>query len=390
MSFELYQVQSSSAHLCVSAREVFAEPWPESKLRAVEMVVRARLMNLQTGFIETIKAIHLGRWVVRCVKAIVIPMCENFSLYGMSRSVFLVGLLVSIIALRVLSSVAGIISPELTFGLLRTHRFLLWLSLIQRSERAIIGRGLPGELQAIVAQMDSRRWRAGAVREAFRLIDEVDDTRTRLNGGEFRDQIWRPALQQSLMTEIERVQAEFNQPVHVSHPVLEQFQRKLIELIHQEVVAVVREGLYEKDEVEDMFTAYQAVVNRASFQFIESELNVSAKRDPSGLITYDLTLVDGTKIEGDRSGGLEGWKKKIIDMKLLLWEVPTEQKALLPLFLCADTERCRRIQADLPEVASLVLINKVFKFIGEFTTSFVNHHMPTDGAVIQRAFSFGE
>jgi hypothetical protein len=150
--------------------------------------------------------------------------------------------------------------------------------------------------------------------------------------------------------------------------------------------------LYTKDEVEDMVTAYQAIMNRAVLKAFERGFQVVETEHWWGS-EHSLALADGRAIEGSAAGGLEDWKDKLIELKQLLRptghadHLTDDERALLPLYLCADLGRCRTVRHDLPELSTLPRVDRCFKLIGEFTTTFVGHHMPSDGGALGRAFS---
>jgi len=414
MTVGIYEIHSWSATLCDSAHEALFQPNIESKVEIIGDLVLARLASLCAAARAVTES--LSRFILRFCKAGIVPLVYDFSARGFFRAVVGVALSATLIALRILSSVAGVVCPELVFGVLRLHRSLLWWGLFNRAQQLNLNLPLRPELQGA---LDTERVRQQTVQYTINRIDEREGRGAEVSHDIFRRAIWNPALTQALREESDRVLGlgggaphggaagaavpplgggaaplggAFWDAVHVAHPVLEAFQRDLLGAIHEEALAVRQEGLYTKDEVEDMVTAYQAIMNRAVLKSIERGFQVVEIGHWWGS-KYSLALADGRAVEGRAAGGLEDWKDKLIEIKQLLRatghadHLTDDERALLPLYLCADLDRCRTMRHDLPELSTLPRVDRCFKLIGEFATTFVGHHMPSDGEALGRAFS---
>ena len=103
--------------------------------------------------------------------------------------------------------------------------------------------------------------------------------------------------------------------------------------------------------------------------------------------THDLTLINGQKVLGQEAGGLEKWKASLIEMKLLINGMSSEEKALLPYYLCADMERVQKIRPDLHNISEYPVIERCFRLIVELYTVFVARHMPPNTRALQEAFT---
>ena len=413
MTVGMYEIQTWSANLCDSACDALFQPNLASKAELIGDLVLARLAS----FCAAARAVteSLSRLILRFGRAAILPLVLDFSMKGFFRAVVGVALSATLIVFRILSSIAGVICPELIFGVFRLHKSLLWLGLVNRvrqlSLREIDHQGPGGE------RFNIQSIRQQTFQYAMDRIEERERMGLEVSHEIFFRTIWIPSLNQAIHEERDRVfgrgphdgggaaplggaavdglpppGAAFWAPAHVDRPVLEAFQGDLVQAIHEEAMAVRREGLYTKDEVEDMVTAYQAIMNRAVLKSVERGFRIDEIDHWWGKES-SLVLADGRAVEGRAAGGLEEWKDKLIEVKQLLRttgradHLTDDERALLPLYLCADIDRCRTSQHDLPELSTLPRVDRCFKLIGEFATTFVAHHLPQDGQALGRAFT---
>ncbi len=455
MTVGIYEIQSEAARLCSDAEQAFVEPYALSKVEAVADLAIARLFSLVAcakSFADTVFVL----WR-RAVKIIAIPFLDFFSLNSVVRSVIATVLGVTLTGLRIVSSLAGVISPELTYGVLRLHRFLLRLGLIYRSQFSYVGT-LPPPLNQLEGRINDQRWRWGIVTNALERIDDVEVHHRLLPREGFGIDVWSPAERHALAEELTFIVEEFGRPVQVPHPILEEFQKSLPANFHSAALELCRQGMYTKDEVEDMGTAFLAVMYRAtyksivaSFRLIDRELSVqrdeiiltriqvgdgqrvvlkdvrledgrqlTVKEEPvrNGAIMRSVTLVspigishsserralqegervclddlvlaDGRRVEGTDAGGLEDWKSQLIEILLLCRGMSAADLFDLSFYLCNDEERLARARADLPMLSARPALDRCFKLIVEFYTTFVAHHMPSSATAMQEAFSLPE
>jgi hypothetical protein len=101
-------------------------------------------------------------------------------------------------------------------------------------------------------------------------------------------------------------------------------------------------------------------------------------------------LADGTELAGADAGGLEEWNAKLKEILLLINEMPDAACENLLYYLCADEEAIHRVRPDLPPRASNPTLDRCFRLIIEFYTTFIAHHMPADSSALQQAFSLDE
>ena len=421
MTIGMYEIQGWSANLCDSAHEALFQPDIESKVELIGDLVLARLAS----FCAAARAVteSISRLVLRFCKAGIVPLVCDFSANGFLRALVGVALSVTLIAVRILSSIAGVVCPELVFGVLRLHRSLLWWGLFNRAQQLNLNLIVRADFRAALHRLDLQNIRQQTLHYAIDRIDQREWRGEEVSHEMFSNSIWNPAFRQAFREECDRVfghdagaphdggaaavpppgggaavdgfaplGADFWAPVHVGHPVLETFQSALVGAIHEEAVAVRQEGLYTKDEVEDMVTAYQAIINRAVLKVIEKGFRMEEIEHWWGKES-SLVLADGRAVEGQSAGGLEEWKDKLIEIKQLLRatgrtdHLTDDERALLPLYLCADLDRCRTVRQDLPELSTLPRVDRCFKLIGEFATTFVSRHLPPNGEALGRAFA---
>jgi hypothetical protein len=424
MTIGMYEVQSWSAALCRSAHESLFEPNLESKVDAIGRLALARLASLCASMRAVTEL--LSRLVLRFFKAGVVPLIDDCSPRGLLRAVVGVALTTTLVVLRVLTSVAGVICPELVFGVFRLHRSLLWWGLFNRVQNTFFPFVSPLWTRDFTDRFDVPRLRQQTLQLALDHIDRAEASGEEVTHDDFRDSIWTPAVRQAVLDEAHRVVgrdgdrprdggvapvgavvpgvpdgiapigAAFWDAVHVAHPILERFQNDLISAIHEEAIAVCQEGLYTKDEVEDMMTAFQAIMNRAVLRAVDRGFRVEEGLGFWGDKKYHLTFADGRTVEGQAAGGLEAWEDKLIEVKRLLdrtndgEHLSADERALLPFYLCTDLDRCRTVRADIPDPATRPLADRCFKLIAEFSTTFVAHHMPEDGEALTGAFALPE
>ncbi len=294
MTIAVYEMQAVSMQMCTEAKEAITAPRVPPKLEAIACLVGARLCSLAACAKATADVFLLS--LKRVIKIIVIPFAERLSCNSFVRMAIATALCVAVMALRFFSSLAGVVSPELTYGVLRVHRFLLFLGLLYRAQFPIIGI-LPPPLDMLTSRINELRWRTNIVDRVLRRIDSVEARHGTISTLTFYNDIWAPEEGQALADELALVVEEFNRAVQVPHPILEVFQAKLTSNIHREALAVCHAGLYTQDEVEDMTTAFLAVLYRATyrtvcetFQLCERELTL---REPQ--LTEVIVNVGGDK-----------------------------------------------------------------------------------------------
>ena len=139
----------------------------------------ARLAGLCAAVRSIEEVLSMTFW--RTCKAVIEPIIFDGLLHGSYQAIVGVALVVTLTALRVLVSTAGIICPELTFGVFRLHKFLLWLGLWNRArswhsllfERAAYGNPIVRQraLQIMMALIEGREQAgAGVSHRGFRNI----------------------------------------------------------------------------------------------------------------------------------------------------------------------------------------------------------------------------
>jgi hypothetical protein len=295
MTVTLYEMHFEAAHLCFDAQQAFVQPGICGKAEAIELLALARFRS----FFACLKACKdlILLLLKRVVKISFIPVLDNFSHDSAVRACIAAALGVALAALRILSSIGGVISPELTFGVLKVQRHILRMGLMYRSQFS-----QPGALLGLepLRLGNDQRWRGRVVARAMDRIDELESQGAVITQEEFRERIWCPAereareeemracgvpvsiedgssqlheLQQRLeslsaaMAQI-IIRAERNNISPEAYPILEAFQQNLVAVVHQEAVEVCRLGLYTQDEVEDVITAYMPIVRRAACKVI--------------------------------------------------------------------------------------------------------------------------
>lgn len=287
MTISTYEIQSVSAQLCSEARVCFEEPKAGSVIEAVGCLVLARLCS----FAACAKAIAdtLFLSAKRVFKIVAIPLSDFFSLNSLVRTVIAAALAVALTALRILLSCVGTISPELTYGLLRLHRFLLFAGLIYRSQFPVVGE-LPPPLDQLGSRINDQRWRWAVVINALQRVNNVEAEHGDVLSQRFNEDIWAPAARETLAEELATLLNDFGAPAVVPHPVLEEFQTTFAERVHGEALSLCREGLYTKDEVEDSYTAFLPVMYRTTYKAIVDGFRWEEKQ--LSLQHQDITVTD--------------------------------------------------------------------------------------------------
>ncbi len=389
MTMSIYELHAGASTCCSEALSLFRTPGVQPKIQAIGYLALARLASLGA----TVKGAMdvVARSWKRAGKIAIVLMHGRWSAEAVARTGVAAVLAVSLLALRVLCSLQGVITPELTFGLLRVHRLLLFLGLIYKvqidSSAVPTGNGRPRTWFHAISADQTHRW--NIVMQAMRQIDDTgadrsgtdglkviwlraiaevqqraraalphieeprrsvghDDTVLRvpatpspvgdmaaaLRGGaglpfddeddvamvpqehhffEFvddsEDEIEEGDLARvvadrgdDVMNRPDVVAAlagDFGRPVQVAHPILEAFHRRFIAGVRAEALAVHQQRLYTKDEVEDMTTAYLAVMHRATLRTITTSLRVIHRElllaDREATRT-DLALRDGRQL----------------------------------------------------------------------------------------------
>lgn len=361
MTVSIYHLQATANQFCIDAYEGFSRPDLRSKMFAVGDLALARLTSFGAALKASLDLVV--RSCLRIAKVVIAPFTDQWSLGSLVRSGAAAVLTVALVALRLLSSLGGIVSPELMFGVLRLHRHLLFLGLVCRSQLYTLGIPAgPGNWMQKMVRDQQCRW--AVVCRALELIDDREAKRQDLFRRSFRTEVWSVAVncvRQRERVNREREEAgrceagpdvilvpatprpptesydgefddgredgresdvglvlrrdlsdvalpddedlfvddepealpaaaaardddhvvdrpdvaaalagEFGRPVDVSHPILEEFQRRFSATVHREALALCRQKVYTKDEVEDMTTAYLAVMNRTTCAVVES------------------------------------------------------------------------------------------------------------------------
>jgi hypothetical protein len=456
MTVTIYEMHAASACLCFEAKEAFEQPSALSKAEAVGNLALARLFSL-AACAKSVSDTVLMFWR-RVVKIVAIPFFSNFSFDSFARMAISTALAVTLTALRILSSFGGIISPELTFGVLKLHRFLLYLGCVYRSQFSYIGSAFPPPLNLIQNRINDQRWRCGIVTYVMRHVNEVESRHEILSRIRFQNDVWEPAERQALEDEVTRLLEDFRRPVLVSHPVLETFQEQFSKALHREALTLCQQNLYTKDEVEDLVTAFLPVMHRATYKAIvetfrltEKDLSLGnrdiiskeivledgrkiilkevlladgsaatvqeaplidgqiirsmptsvpvgrlckierrALHDGERICLDNVALVDGREVAGGCAGGLEHWKQQLLEILILFHAMPEADRDALSYYLCADEGRILRVLPAYPNISTRPILDRCFKLIIEFYTTFVAHHMPSDSNVLLDAFALPE
>ena len=427
MTIGMYELQSWSANMCHEAHEALLRPTIQSKAELVGCLALARLASL-CAIIRGIEE-SVTRIAFRLVKPFVLLLIyDGLTVRGCCRAAVGIAMAVTLTALRIVVSAAGIICPELTFGLFRLHKSLLWLGLWNRTQNwhPILRRDVENNADPI---------RRRVLQIVMESINEREQNNFNISHSSFNHDFWSPSVTRAIRefappdpppnfalflnnlfapVQVAHNLNNFLAPVHVSHPVLETFQQHFVEAIHEEALAVCRQGIYTKDEVEDMWTAYRAILNRAALRVVDEKMRLQGRI---------LTLEDGRPIKGQPAGGLEEWKESLVELKQILSSMNPADRKILLLHLCADPDRCngkmkqilssmspadqevllphlcvvpdplcadpdpyKGKKISLPGLGSAPSIDRCFKLIGEFSTTFIDHHMPGDISNLRQAF----
>jgi hypothetical protein len=317
MTLSIYEMQSQAGFWCTEAKNDFEEPTCSSKVEAIGYLALARL----SSFVAFCKSVYdVGAWMwLRVVKVIAIPIFDDLSFDSFVRAAIAFPLVISLAALRILCSIAGVISPELAYGVLKLHKLLLCLGLTCKVQYVSLGSlsRLPPEIRVLVPQIHDQRWRQEAVGSILNDITERERGGRVVGKWMFKEDIWRPLMAQALGGELVRIAQEFARPVEVSRPILEAFQRQFAESVHAEAVSAYRQRLYTQDEIEDMVTALLPILYRATYKAIlqtfhvtSSELRLANRK----ITTAEILIEDGQKMvlkDGVLEGGVSVTVKEI-------------------------------------------------------------------------------
>lgn len=298
MTLSIYEMQSQACFWCTEAKNDFVEPTCSSKVEAIGYLALARL----SSFVAFCKSVYdVGAWLwLRVVKVIAIPIFGDCSFDSFVRAAIAYPLIISLAALRILCSIAGVISPELAYGVLKLHKLLLFLGLTCKVQYVSLDLSqLSPEMRALAPQIHDQRWRREAVGSILNDITEREREGREVGKWMFTEEIWRPLIVQAMSREFVRIAQEFALPIVVSHPILEAFQRQFAESIHAEAVSAYRQRLYTQDEIEDMVTAFLPILYRATYKAIlqtfhvtPSELRLANRK----ITTSEILIEDGQKM----------------------------------------------------------------------------------------------
>ena len=500
MTLQIYQWQACSAWFCSSAGDRVEGPGVEAMLWSLADLGAARIASLVAC--ANALADPILRSCPRVVKIILLPLRDGFSFNVFVRMAAATALAVALVFLRVVTSLAGIISPELTFGILKMHRFMVFLGLTYRSQFVHIDTHRSGAnpIQSCINDQCGRANIVGSVlhtlrgplernemlprchevwQRAVRHAQEQEDdddfsVSSEESGSSIEEEdddfavpseeddeiVWREPEPPAALEphEAAALEGEFGRPVIVPHPLLEVFQGKFSEAIHSEALAMCRQNLYTKEEMEDMVTAFTPAMYRAtckaieeSFQVMEAELSLASRdititelvqengrrmvlkdafledgetvtvqeerladgqivrslpssvpegracaveqttlSEDEGIGIHHVLMADGRLIQGEEAGGLEEWKLQLVEIVLLINGMTERMRDRLLYYLCADEERIHRVRPGLPNRSANPVIDRCFKLIVEFYTTFVAHHMPEDSSALQRAFTLSD
>jgi hypothetical protein len=330
MTMQIYDLQYAAAFSCYEAKkDLFEECGIICKAEAIGQLALARifsfgclLKSLSDVFIKT---------GFRVAYSIVQPLVrDGFSFKVLVRQTIALALLISATALRILCSLGGVISPELTFGVFKLHRFLLLLGLIRKSQfstNRIFARLAEVAQNPLIAQLLNRvsglisndindqGWRWKIVSHAMQKIEESETAHTWFTREDYK-RIWETAEREALVEELapllenaRTLLEQFFQPVRVAHPDLDQFLSTFSTHLHSQALMLCREHIYSKDEIEDMMTCIEPVMYRATcsaikglFQRGETELSLRNRDvrvtelelgDGQIIVLKDVVLADG-------------------------------------------------------------------------------------------------
>ena len=131
MTLIVYSGQLIAEEICSGAKREFEQPVVGAKLEAIITLIAARGLSLAACAYSFGNAVFSSG--KRAIKIICIPLDEAFSPDAIVRTSIATALIVSLVFLRVVSSLGGFVSPELMFGVFKVHRFLFRLAVSQIS-----------------------------------------------------------------------------------------------------------------------------------------------------------------------------------------------------------------------------------------------------------------
>lgn len=304
MTISLYEMQSAAAFCCSEAKEDLDQPESGSKLECLGYLVMARCLSL----LANIKAITdlVPSLFSHTLKIIHIPIAGGCSFDTIVRVAISIILVASLAMLRIAISIGGILTPELTFGVLKLHKVLLYWGLFCRAQYFEIAtvpnqwRGFinPQLWVAIISQYGDQRFRSDIVRNAGESIYDQELNRSSFVRENFRQTIWNQAITDALLARLGIFLGDFLHTVRVPHPILEEFQKSFLDNLHGEALSLLQKKLYAADEIEDQITAWNAVINCAVYKAIISSICYTEKEVALGRGEISITrlrMADGKK-----------------------------------------------------------------------------------------------
>lgn len=313
MSIALYELQNSVSQCCAIEVAIFRQPGVMPKLVSVFFGCVARVVSASVVILSLGKEIRaLSSKVIKMVS-----LLREGAVRGFVRCLVFGALWITLIAFRILSSLMGLVIPELVFGLAHIERLLLKL-------------GVLGRLQLIrLDRYDIALHGLQDITFRFRLCQHICSY---IEQQEYHKKHPRfvPLLERALHREIG------------AHPMFRGIKVPLTyvhgsdgKTLYQDfkdlVVASIERGVVEALKVYDSDTiaTMEANVLYAIYDWaVWSVLSTSARVEPERL----FLLYNGHEYEV-KSGPLFARRQLISEFKAALAALSDSERSLLPLYL---------------------------------------------------------
>lgn len=320
-------------------------------------------------------------------------VAQERSLKSVIRACFTTVLCISVVSLRVFTSMAGIVLPEVLYGKCRAPHFLLYLGLLYRVQHVTLPSGYR-------EQLPDQRWRKRFAQYATELIEEHQEDCSR----EVRFSLISHAMEQAITDdELYEVALRESSNSLQDRPSLSEasYRKAFIKHVNECCVKFSKEGVYSIEEIQDQVTALQAVILSALFYTIDSWLILSAG-DKLKYLGEDGKEHPLEKTK--KTTALLALKKHILkvkeqDEKLETTanvnehdpkpETPPKMFPLYPYYLCPHRkEQIRNAHINLPKKTEDV--KNFIKDIVAFSNAYVMNSLKPISGALQTAFSLGD
>jgi len=297
------------------SRERFVHGNLEDKARAVGYAVGARAIAFASAIYEVSNTIRY-RMLSHSFKVIHVLVDGRCSADACVRVAAHTTIFVTLFCLRTSLFFASVVSPEIFLEALQLHRPMFKLGLINKA-LFLTYDFLPPAVRDRVPR--------GTFSFSFRgKIVELAMAEFERRQGEPIDQIfgavWANAIERAMDAQLQEG-VEVVRPVHVRNGFFVQY----LHNIHDVAVKLFQDEVFSQEEIQDMSTAYEAILNNALFRLVDEKITLGS---------YEVNYEEDALL--DR---LATHSEEFINAKRAIEALDDREKEDMFRHLCCDNER---------------------------------------------------